>query len=128
MPRRSSDKRDSTANLGFEAKLWLAADKLRSNMDAAREPIGLDKVSAALFPSEFEDSELGHIPKGWVVGSILIQADLLSGGTPKTDVPEFWNGDIAWASAKDVSQCGESFLISTEKKITQRGLEKSATR
>jgi type I restriction enzyme M protein len=23
------------ANLGFEAKLWLAADKLRNNMDAA---------------------------------------------------------------------------------------------
>ena len=28
-------KTDSSANLGFEAKLWLAADKLRNNMDAA---------------------------------------------------------------------------------------------
>ena len=27
--------KDSGANLGFEAKLWLAADKLRNNMDAA---------------------------------------------------------------------------------------------
>ena len=36
MPRtRSSSKNNSTANLGFEAKLWLSADKLRSNMDAA---------------------------------------------------------------------------------------------
>ena len=26
---------DSSANLGFEAKLWLTADKLRNNMDAA---------------------------------------------------------------------------------------------
>jgi type I restriction enzyme M protein len=25
----------SAANLGFEAKLWLTADKLRNNMDAA---------------------------------------------------------------------------------------------
>ncbi len=32
---RSSTKNNSTANLGFEAKLWLAADKLRNNMDAA---------------------------------------------------------------------------------------------
>ncbi len=32
---RSSPNNNSTANLGFEAKLWLAADKLRSNMDAA---------------------------------------------------------------------------------------------
>ena len=27
--------KDSTANIGFEAKLWLTADKLRNNMDAA---------------------------------------------------------------------------------------------
>jgi type I restriction enzyme M protein len=26
---------DTAANIGFEAKLWLAADKLRNNMDAA---------------------------------------------------------------------------------------------
>jgi type I restriction enzyme M protein len=28
-------KTDTTANLGFEAKLWAAADALRNNMDAA---------------------------------------------------------------------------------------------
>ena len=32
---KSCQSKDSTANLGFEAKLWLAADKLRNNMDAA---------------------------------------------------------------------------------------------
>ena len=26
---------NTSANLGFEAKLWLAADKMRNNMDAA---------------------------------------------------------------------------------------------
>ena len=36
MSRKASSKpADSTAHLGFEAKLWLAADKLRNNMDAA---------------------------------------------------------------------------------------------
>jgi type I restriction enzyme M protein len=36
MARAKSKKtKDSTAHLGFEAKLWLAADKLRNNMDAA---------------------------------------------------------------------------------------------
>ncbi len=33
--RKSSPAGDSAANVGFEAKLWLAADKLRNNMDAA---------------------------------------------------------------------------------------------
>ena len=32
---KTNGTKDSTANLGFEAKLWLAADKLRNNMDAA---------------------------------------------------------------------------------------------
>ena len=32
---RSSVRTNTSANIGFEAKLWLAADKLRSNMDAA---------------------------------------------------------------------------------------------
>ncbi|MCP5556685.1 MAG: SAM-dependent DNA methyltransferase [Verrucomicrobiaceae bacterium] len=39
MPRPSkaakTSTKDSTATIGFEAKLWLAADKLRNNMDAA---------------------------------------------------------------------------------------------
>jgi type I restriction enzyme M protein len=32
---KTAKANNSSANLGFEAKLWLAADKLRSNMDAA---------------------------------------------------------------------------------------------
>ncbi len=37
MPRgkSSNSASNNSANIGFEAKLWLAADKLRSNMDAA---------------------------------------------------------------------------------------------
>ena len=31
----STAKNGNTANLGFEAKLWAAADALRNNMDAA---------------------------------------------------------------------------------------------
>ena len=32
---KTDEKPDSSANIGFEAKLWLTADKLRNNMDAA---------------------------------------------------------------------------------------------
>src|SRR6188474_3051271 len=35
MARAKSKTNDPTANLGFEAKLWAAADALRNNMDAA---------------------------------------------------------------------------------------------
>ena len=35
MARTASKNAASTANIGFEEKLWQAADKLRNNMDAA---------------------------------------------------------------------------------------------
>ncbi|MDQ2665510.1 MAG: type I restriction-modification system subunit M [Gemmatimonadota bacterium] len=35
MARTKKTKSDTAANIGFEAKLWQAADKLRNNMDAA---------------------------------------------------------------------------------------------
>ncbi|HBY97741.1 MAG TPA: restriction endonuclease subunit S [Chloroflexi bacterium] len=77
---------------------------------------------------EFVESAVGLIPKGWRVGSVLEQAELLSGGTPKTSNPDYWGGRILWSSAKDVSQCGESFLLLTERSITPLGFSNSSTK
>src|SRR6185312_8523328 len=41
-----------------------------------REPEAMDAATAALFPSEFEESELGLIPKGWRIGTLPDLADL----------------------------------------------------
>jgi len=93
-----------------------------------RQPYGMDAETAALFPNFFEDSRMGEIPCGWKVGSILDFADLLGGGTPKTSVAEYWDGGIPWVSAKDVSSASDLFLLSTEKTISQAGLENSSTK
>ena len=37
---------------------------------AGRQPAGMDKATADLFPDSFVDSELGKIPKGWRVGTL----------------------------------------------------------
>jgi len=44
-------------------------DPVRAKLDG-RQPAGLDPTTAALFPNEFEDSEIGPIPKDWRVGAI----------------------------------------------------------
>ncbi|MBT3071430.1 restriction endonuclease subunit S [Rhodomicrobium sp. Az07] len=79
----------------------------------------------ALFPDKLVDDGK---PEGWAVDRLLNQARLVSGGTPKTDESAYWNGSIQWASAKDVSQCANTYLIQTERSITEAGLENSATR
>src|SRR5205823_7777925 len=51
-------------------------DRVRAKLDG-RQPTGLDPATAALFPNEFEDSEVGAIPKGWRVGTIGGIADVI---------------------------------------------------
>jgi type I restriction enzyme, S subunit len=53
--------------------------------------------------------------------------DLIGGGTPKTSVPEYWNGDIPWLSVADFNN-GKKYVFETEKTITESGLNNSSTK
>jgi len=109
-------------------KSWFVDfDPVRAKAEG-RAPKGMEAATAMLFPDSFEESELGVVPRGWKICSILDIANLLSGGTPKTDCAEYWGGGIPWASAKDVSQAPNSFLTGTDRTITDLGLKKSATK
>ncbi len=123
--RRQNETLEAMARALF--KSWFVDFDPVRVMVEGRHPKGLPENVMSMFPSGFQPSALGEIPKGWEVGPILAQAKILSGGTPKTDRVDYWNGDISWASAKDVSQCGEMFLTATERTITKKGLAESAT-
>ena len=46
------------------------------------------------------------------------------GTTPSTKENTYWNGDIHWATPKDLSNHKSVFLFGTERKITKPGLDK----
>lgn len=57
-------------------KSWFVDfDPVRANSEG-REPDGMDAATAAIFPSEFEESEPGLIPKGWRIGTLGDLADV----------------------------------------------------
>lgn len=47
---------------------------------------------------------------------------MANGGTPTSD-PANWDGDVAWATPVDLAQVNGSVLTSTERTLTQQGLE-----
>ncbi len=93
-----------------------------------REPEGMDSDTAALFPASFEESELGLIPSGWHVLSFADTVKIIGGGTPKTSIPEYWDGDIPWFSVVDAPTITDVFVIDTAKHISEQGLNKSSTK
>ena len=100
------------------------------NYPAPQPPEGGDggKPPSGDLGAEMVDSELGEIPKGWRVGSLLEVFDLIGGGAPKTSIDEYWNGGISWYSVVDAPKGSETFLIETEKQISPLGLSKSSTK
>jgi type I restriction enzyme S subunit len=49
---------------------------------------------------------------------------MTGGGTPNTETPEFWGGDIPWVSPKDMKS---EVINSSEDTVTQLGVSKSST-
>lgn len=63
----------------------------------------------------------------WKETNLYEIIDLIGGGTPKTSVPEYWNGDFPWLSVADFNN-GKKYVFETEKTITEVGLKNSSTK
>lgn len=58
--------------------------------------------------------------------SVYEAFDIISGGTPKKNVKEYWNGDINWISVEDFSSISK-YIEDTKEFITKEGYENSNT-
>jgi type I restriction enzyme S subunit len=68
LARESNRTLEAMARAMF--KSWFVDfDPVRAKAEG-REPEGMDAATAALFPSEFQDSKLGPIPRGWNVANV----------------------------------------------------------
>ncbi|WP_308387591.1 restriction endonuclease subunit S [Acidithiobacillus sp. AMEEHan] len=123
--RKQNETLEAMARALF--KSWFVDfDPVRAKMEG-RDP-GLPKPLADLFPARLIDSELGEIPEGWEVKAFAETVEIIGGGTPKTSVAEYWNGDVPWFSVADAPPPSDVWTLDTEKKITHAGVENSSAR
>ena len=102
--------------------------KLEGRWQRGQSLPGLPAHLYDLFPDRLVESELGEIPEGWVIGSFSDAVEIIGGGTPKTSVIEYWDGEIPWFSVVDTPASSDVFVVQTEKSITQAGLNGSSAR
>lgn len=71
-------------------------------------------------------SNLKKIPNHWKWVTLDDIGIVVSGGTPSTKEPEFWNGDIPWITPADLSGYEEVFVSKGSRNISQVGLDYSS--
>lgn len=76
--------------------------------------------------SNFKQFE--EIPEDWNLKTLDDVGKIVGGGTPSTTIPEYWDGDILWATPSDLVSIEGNFIDDTERKITQQGLDESSAK
>lgn len=67
--------------------------------------------------------EFGYIPNDWEVVKIGDKTNVVTGGTPSTNIPEYWNGNIDWMSSGELNN---KRIYEVQGKITSLGLNNSS--
>jgi type I restriction enzyme S subunit len=75
----------------------------------------------------YKMTEVGEILEGWDVVRIGDNAicDVIGGSTPSTEVPEYWGGDIPWATPTDITSLRTNYIDKTTQYISAAGLKNS---
>lgn len=81
----------------------------------------MEQMGQALFRHYFIDN---HEAEEWEEVKIGELVNIKGGGTPSTKNPDFWNGNIAWTSPRDLTGKNDAYLLATDKAITEAGLAK----
>jgi len=66
--------------------------------------------------------------QGWEIKKLGEVSEIINGGTPKTKVSAYWDGDIYWITPADLGKLTKIIVNDTPRKITDLGLEKSSAK
>ena len=69
---------------------------------------------------------IGEIPENWSVERVKDSCTVVAGATPKSDVAEYWDGDIPWITPADYSET-QHYVDGGSRSITELGLNSCGT-
>lgn len=70
---------------------------------------------------------LGEVPAHWQVQPLKSRYAIVGGSTPKSDVPEYWDGAIHWVTPADLSRLAGFEISGSLRTITDVGLQSCGT-
>ena len=75
------------------------------------------------------DNELPfNLPNSWTFVRIKHIGEVVGGGTPKTNINEYWEGSIPWITPADLSGYEDMYISTGSRMITEIGLKSSSAK
>lgn len=74
----------------------------------------------------YKQTELGVIPEDWEVLSLGQVAYVVGGGTPSTNVHDFWNGGINWFTPTEIGE--HKYVNNSVRSLSEQGVQNSSAK
>ena len=111
--------------LNFQKKVASNLKKIEDIIKFKKNQLlNLTELVKSLFTKIFGDPLLND-KKEWNFFKIKDIGKIISGSTPSTNIPEYWNGEYLWITPAELND--DSFIVnSTDRKLTYLGVKASS--
>ncbi len=87
----------------------------------------IDRVGVVFYERGSAGEDPGAaVKKGWEIKTIGETCEVVNGGTPKTGVPEYWDGQNRWITPAEMGKRLSPYVSETERMISDLGLRNSS--
>lgn len=100
-----------------EYQLWKSAVIFEAVTKGTNPNVGLKNT---------EINWIGNIPTHWALRKIKSGFTIVSGATPKSDISEYWDGDIAWITPADY-KTDDKYVNGGRRNISEEGYKSCGT-
>jgi len=73
--------------------------------------------------TDFKQTPIGKIPKGWRIVKVEDVGKVITGTTPSTQVKDYWNGQYPFVTPTDFSET--KYVYKTARKVSEKGIKKN---
>lgn len=102
-------------------------EKLLGNTEKVKNRLLSELLTNGVGHRTVESSNVTNKYQDWKTFRLSDIVTIIGGGTPKTSLSSYWNGEIPWISVEDFDP-DSRYLMETKKSITKDGLENSSTK
>jgi len=68
------------------------------------------------------------VKEGWVTKTLGEVCEIVNGGTPKTDIADYWGGEHLWVTPAEMGKLASPYKKITERTLTSLGLQKCSAK